>query len=140
MKFSNEFNEWLLDKISDALDDYIGIKIRGCDLAFKLFENEILYGSTINDADELREFINEYFEDAGKIIEWIKENRSKELPNLFDDLEEFYTNMLLIGAHTIIDDSAFICEQWTNKFELTKASIAIIKNDIGINTVRPDRV
>jgi|GEM_PF-3934843 len=133
MDFSSEFKEWLYDEISDALDDYKGVFVYGCDLAYKLFEGPNANGSVTCSYYDSKEFIRKYWDDSVEIFEEWKFNTGENL-NPFEDPEHFHLLMLLEGSNDILSQSSFVNEHWDKEFEITDATIVMIKDDLGINT------
>ena len=132
MDFSRGFKNWLFDMISDALDDYEGVKVYGCDLALKLFEGENINGSISCSSYEAKEFIRQYWDDAGEIFDDWKLNTGESI-NPFENPESFQIIMLLEGARDILSQSNFLDEHSNDEFELTNDVIRTIKTDIGID-------
>jgi len=132
MDFSKGFKNWLFEMISDALEDYEDVEIYGCDLALKLFEGQNANGSVSCSSYEAKEFIREYWDDAGEIIDDWKSNTGESI-NPFENPESFQVIMLLEGARDILSQSSFIDEHWNDEFELTGDVIKTIKTDIGID-------
>ncbi|MCL2321022.1 MAG: hypothetical protein FWC47_02825 [Oscillospiraceae bacterium] len=132
MDFSKEFKNWLLEKISDALDDYEGAIVYSCDLALKLFEGENANGSVSCSSYEAKEFIRQYWDDAGEIFDDWKSNIGESL-NPFENPESFQVIMLLEGARDVLSQSSFLDDHWNDEFELTRDVIKTIKTDIGID-------
>jgi len=135
MDFSRDFKEWLQEKIAEALDNYSDTSVYGCDLVITLFEGENVNGSILFNTEDAKEFIKDHWDDAGEIHTYLKENLEMVI-NPFDEPEKFHVCMLLEGAREMLNNntSELLNEYWNDHLELTDASIAILKSDIGIDT------
>lgn len=132
MELSTNFKEWLYEKIDTALFDYMGTSVYGSELAYKLFEGENVDGSVTYNTYEAKEFIKEYWDDAGEIAEYLKENLGMTV-NPFDEPEKFHVCMLLEGASEILAESGFVNEHWNDEMEIDMYSIECIKSDLGMD-------
>jgi len=131
-----DFKNWLDAKIADELDDYENYSrdVYGSDLANTLFEGQNADGSVTCSSNEAKEFIKEHWDAAGDIHSSMKENFGEALYNPFDEPEAFQVVMLLEGAYEVLIESKFVQKHWDDSFELNTASIAIIKDDLGIES------
>lgn len=132
MELSPEFETWLKEKIADRLVDYEGVSTYGADLAYTLFEGENADCCVHPWTEAEKNFIKEYWDDAGEVHAYLKDNLDMVV-NPFDEPHKFAVCMLLEGAAQLISESEFVNKHWNEEMELGEIEIAAIKEDLGIH-------
>jgi hypothetical protein len=88
-------------------------------------------GSYTCDAQEAKEFIKDYFEDIGEVVESIEFNLGKgSVCNCFNEPEKFQVQIMLEMSNALCAQCPFIDENWNNSIELTEENIKLIINQL----------
>ena len=132
----NHLQKWVLQEMIKHLQEMIkhlqgreGQSCYGCDLAFKLFENENVTGSYTCNAYESRQWIKEYWDYLGEIVEDY-EYEYGELPvNPFDSEEIFQMQIILHMASSLVVESDYVSEKWNEEIEFTSDIIEKIVSE-----------
>lgn len=122
------WRELVVDLIRDKLDEYKGMQEYGCDLAYKLFEEENVNGSFTCSHYWSRELIKKYWDDFAELNEEYKANFGEFL-NPFED-EKFVVIMLLKEAQNILSQCKTIDDNWNDKFTLDEKKIKKINKEL----------
>ena len=119
----NRLEKWVLQEMMEHLEDLEGQVVYGCDLAFKMFENENVNGSYTCNAYEAGKWVKEYWEELGEIVEDY-EFEYGELPtNPFVNREVFQLQIIIFLASRLVGESTFIEVNWNEEIELTEEAI-----------------
>ena len=125
----NNLQKWIFNEMSKHLQEMEGQVVYGCDLAFKLFENENCTGSYTCNAYESRQWIKEYWDYLGEVVEDYKFNYGELPVNPFDNEEVFQVQIILHMASSLVTESDYIEEHWDEEIELTEDIIEKIVSE-----------
>ena len=123
--------QFMVDAITDKLEEMEGQEVYGCDLGYQLFEEANVNGSYTCDAFEAQKWIREHFDELGEVVEDIKFNLGAEsVPNCFDNPEAFQVVCMLELSATLIGQCQTVDENWNNTMELTPETIKQIIKEL----------
>lgn len=125
----NNTIEQIKSDIKDRLRDYAGVKVYGCDLAYKLFEGENVNGSVFCNTYKTKEYIKNNFDLFGDFLEHYKDNFGEYL-NPFAEPEKVHVCFLLEAVQCILSKCEFVKENWNDEFELTDEVISDISAQV----------
>ena len=128
-KFVQEVKEIIIDK----LNDYEGVEVYGCDLGYKLTENENATGSWFCSRFESEEFIKNNFDVCADFYEYMQFNFGKDYAaqfNPFADAENFVTVLFIEAVNIVINSCEFVSDIWDEEIEITTEVIDKIKSDL----------
>ena len=127
----NELKTYLVNEIIKHLEQYEGVKTYGCDLAYTLFEGENVDGTYTYSTYKAKEWVKEYWDDIGEIVEEIKFSLGSEnIPNVFDRVEAFQVMVIIEGASYILGKCKTIDKHWDKEIVLTKSTINKLKREL----------
>ena len=122
---------FVIDAMIDELNEMEGREIYGADLGYEIFSVANCNGSYTCDAQEAKEFIKDYFESIGEVVEDIKFNLGAEnIPNPFTESERFQVVIMLEMSSSLIAQVSIVDENWNNEFTLTKEVIEKITKEL----------
>ena len=119
----NELEKWVLQEMVEHLEDLEGQVVYGCDLAFKMFENENVTGSYTCSSYESKKWIKEYWDYLGEVVEDYEFNYGELPTNPFKNAEVFQMQIILHMASSLVAESDYIEEYWDEEIELTSEII-----------------
>ena len=123
--------QFMVDAITDKLEEMEGQEVYGCDLGYQLFEEANINGSYTCNAYEAKQWIKEHFDELGEVVEDIKFNLGAEsIPNIFDNPEAFQVVCMLELSSTLIGQCQTVDENWNNTIELTAETIKQIIKEL----------
>lgn len=125
-----KFCEYTKDYLLNQLEDYKGCKSYACDLYILLTEGINADGSATYSTYEAKEYIKEWFEDAGKCYEYANMNLGEVFNNPFERPEAFMVEMIIQGVSVLLSDVPTISQNWNDKIEITDELIEEIKKHI----------
>lgn len=125
----NELEKWVLQEMVEHLEDLEGQVVYGCDLAFTLFEGENNTGSYTCNAYESRQWIKEYWDYLGEVVEDYEFNYGEVPTNPFKSVEEFQMQIILHMASSLVAESTFVEVNWNEEIELTEETIEQIVSE-----------
>ena len=125
----NELEKWVLQEMVEHLEDLEGQIVYGCDLAFELFKSENIDGSFTCSAHKSREWINEYWDYLGEVVEDYEFNYGEVPTNPFDNEEAFQLQIIIFLASRLVCESTFIEVNWDEEIELTEETIEQIVSE-----------
>lgn len=115
-------SEIIKNAIIEKLNDYKGITIYACDLAYKLFETENCNGSVHCSRYKATEFIKVNFDAFGQLVEYYEENMDMVLnPFLYPEKSEVI--MYIEGASSMLSQCQIIEKNWNEEIELNGITI-----------------
>ena len=98
----NNLQKWIIGEMIEHLQEMEGQVVYGCDLAFKMFENENVTGSYTCNAYKARWWIKEYWDYLSEVVEDY-EFECGELPtNPFKNAEVFQMQIILHMASSLV--------------------------------------
>lgn len=123
----SNLKEYVIDEMIEHLEDMKGIVVCGCDLDYKIFEQEIHNGSYTCSTYKAIEWVKEYFKELVEVVEEINDNCDKEfLPNVFEETERFQLTCMFEISSYLIGECEIVQENWDDEIELTEENIKII--------------
>ena len=130
------FSDYCRDTIIDALDSYEGQDVYTCDLAYTLTETMNADGTCTYSSAEAKDYIKEWWDEAGEYWEYENDNFGEHRWNPFDDPEAFMVCMVIEGVASMLSQCATIDENWNDSIELTAEIIEKIKEEVAEVTAR----
>lgn len=124
------FCDYTKDFLLNQLEDYKGCTSYACDLYILLTEGINADGSATCSAYEAKEYIKEWFDQAGEYFECAKMNFGEVFNNPFENPEAFMVEMIIQGVYSLLSDVPTISEKWNKKIEITDELIEEIKEHI----------
>ena len=122
---------FVIDAMIVELNEMEDREVYGADLGYEIFETANCNGSYTCDAQEAKEFIKDYFESIGEVVEDIKFNLGTEnIPNPFTESERFQVVIMLEMSSSLIAQVSVVDENWNNEFTLTKETIEKITKEL----------
>jgi hypothetical protein len=122
---------FVIDAMIVELNEMEDREIYGADLGYEIFETANCNGSYTCDAQEAKEFIKDYFESIGEVVEDIKFNLGAEnIPNPFTESERFQVVIMLEISSSLIAQVSVVDENWNNEFTLTKETLEKITKEL----------
>ena len=122
----NSIKDYVIDMLKDKLNDYEGIEVYGCDLAYTLYEGENADGVIFYSTYESKEWIKEHFEDLDEIIEELNFQFGTEYMakfNPFSEPDRFVLIVVIEVASYLLGCCKTVEKNWNNQFKLTKNKI-----------------
>ena len=122
---------FVIDAMIVELNEMEDREIYGADLGYEIFDEANCNGSYTCDAQEAKEFIKDYFESIGEVVEDIKFNLGAEnIPNPFTESERFQVVIMLEMSSSLIAQVSVVDANWNNEFTLTKETIEKITKEL----------
>jgi hypothetical protein len=124
MENKKEYKDYVTyckDFIIDGLTDCKGYlnSEYACDLGYKLTERINVDGSATYSTYEAKQYIKEWWNEAGEVYEYQKDNYGECLQNPFENPEAFHVVMIIEGVNNILNQCETIQENWNDEIELT---------------------
>ena len=126
---NNKLQQWVLQEMVEHLEDLEGQIVYGCDLAFKLFENENVTGSYTCSSYKANQWIKEYWDYLREVVEDYEFNYGELPVNPFDNAEVFQVQIILHMASSLVTESDYINKHWDVEIEFTSDIINIIAKE-----------
>lgn len=122
---------FVIDAMIDELYEMEDREIYGADLGYGIFETANCDGSYTCNAQEAKEFIKDYYEDIGDVVESIEFNLGKgSVCNCFNEPEKFQVQIMLEMSSSLIAQVSIVDDNWNNEFTLTKKVIEKITKEL----------
>lgn len=111
MKNFTNLEQWVLSEMADHIRYWEGEdrEIALGDLAFELFDNENATGSYDCSAYRATQWVKEYFDELGEVVEDMK-NEWGSVANPFDEPECFQVQIVLFLASRLVWESSTLQE------------------------------
>ena len=119
----NRLEKWIMQEMIEHLQEMEGQGCYGCDLGFKMFENENVTGSYTCNTHEAKMWIKEYLDYLWDVVEDYEFNYGELPVNPFANVEEFQLQIILYMASSLVAESDYIEEHWDEEIELTEETI-----------------
>ena len=119
----NRLEKWIMQEMIEHLQEMEGQVVYGCDLAFKMFENENVTGSYTCNAYSSQKWVKEYWDYLGEVVEDYEFNYGEVPVNPFANVEVFQVQIILHMASSLVTKSTFIEVNWNEEIELTEETI-----------------
>ena len=123
------FVDYCKEYVADTINEYEGQNVYGCDLGYTLTETPNCNGTLTYSTAEAREYLQEWFYEAGEYFKYEKANFGQNFHNPFENPEAYMVCMVIEGVNTLISDALNEIGQqegeedtdyWNREFELTK--------------------
>lgn len=120
MKNFTNLEQWVLSEMADHLRYWKGEdhEVALGDLAFELFDNENMTGSYDCSAYRATQWVKEYFDDLGEVVDDMK-NEWGSVANPFDEPECFQVQVVLFLASNLVWESSTLQEAEEAGTEIT---------------------
>ena len=125
----NNLQKWIIGEMIEHLQEMEGQVVYGCDLAFRLFENENCNGSYTCNAYESSQWIKEYWDYLGEVVEDYEFDYGELPVNPFDNAEVFQIQIILHMASRLVTESDFVEKNWDAEIEFTSDIIQTIVSE-----------
>lgn len=125
----NVLENWVMNEMVEHLEEMEGQVVYGCDLAFKLFKSENIDGSFTCSAHKSREWINEYWDYLGEVIEDYEFNYVEVPINPLVNEEIFQLQIINFLASRLVVESTLVEVNWDEEIELTEETIEQIVSE-----------
>ena len=128
-----ELEKWILDLIGERLDELAEWKSEnyGCDLAYKLFEQENVNGSYFCNRYKTQEWIKENFIDLGYFLDELCEPEIINA-NPFSESEKFMVQIMLEMSAHLLGKSKTVNSFWNDEKTMTKTLAKKIKTELEV--------
>lgn len=123
------FFEYCKSYIIDNIEEHNDRLVYACDLGITLTENMCCDGSFTYSTAKAKEYLIEWFFDAGEFSDYEKFNFG-ERSNPFENVEMFLVRMLCEGVRSVLSRCDFIKDNWDKKIWLHPDVIATIKEQV----------
>ena len=125
----NELEKWVMNEMVEHLEEMEGQVVYGCDLAFTLFESENNTGSYTCNAYSSSQWIKEYWDYLGEVVEDYEFNYGELPVNPLVNEEAFQLQIIIFLASRLVCESTFIEVNWNDEIELTEETIKQIVSE-----------
>ena len=125
----NNLQKWIIGEMIEHLQEMEGQVVYGCDLGFRLFENENCNGSYTCNAYESSQWIKEYWDYLGEVVEDYEFDYGELPVNPFDNAEVFQIQIILHMASRLVTESDFVEKNWDAEIEFTSDIIQTIVSE-----------
>ena len=115
----NNLEKWIIGEMIEHLQKMEGQVVYGCDLAFKMFENENVTGSYTCSSYSSNQWIKEYWDELSEVVEDYEFNYGELPTNPFKNSEVFQMQIILHMASSLVAKSDYIEENWNEEIEMT---------------------
>lgn len=123
--------EFMITAISEQLEYMEGQEVYGADLGYEVFREANCNGSYTYNAYEARQWVKEYFDELGDVVEDIKYNLGAEcISNVFNEVEKFQVVCMLELSSSLLGQCTTINNNWNNSLELTEDNIKQIISEL----------
>lgn len=122
---------WMIGEMEMELSNMIGNTTYGCDLGYGIFETANVDGSYTYSTHKAKEWIREYFDELGDVVEEIQFNLGENsVANCFNEPEKFMVQIMLESSSSLIAQCKTVEENWNNEIELTEETIKQIIEEL----------
>lgn len=102
----------------------------GCDLAYTLTQDINCNGTATFSTYEAKQYIREWWDEAGEVYEYQKFHYGEALHNPFENPEAFHVCMIIEGVRTLLSRCPLIDEYWNDELVLTDEAIDRLISEI----------
>lgn len=120
------FVDYCKEYVADHINEYEGQMVYGCDLSYTLTAGPNSDGTLTYWTETAKEYLQEWFWEAGEYFKYEKANFGENLHNPFENPEAYMVCMVIEGVNTLISDALNELESedgetdfWNRQFELT---------------------
>lgn len=131
----SKIENFVIDAIITRLEDFKGVNVYGCDLAFTLFDSENNTGAYFCNNYKAKKWIVEHFDEIGDILENMVDNFGNEfiknlLGDIFNDPDKIVVVVVLEVAGNLLGQCQTVQNFWDDETELNTEIINSIKNEL----------
>lgn len=130
MEERKSYIEYCKDFIIDNISNYEDVAVYGCDLGYKLTDGINIDGSATCSTYEAKEYIKAWFDEAGEVYQYQKENYGECLHNPFEEPEAFHVCMIIEGVNALLSQCETVENAWNDEIELTLENIHAIIEEL----------
>ena len=120
------FFDYCKNYIIDHIEDWEGETKYACDLGGYLTEGPNVDGSLTYSTYMAKEYIREWWYEAGEYWEYEKNNFGENLHNPFDNPEAYMVCMVIEGVNAILSRCQYIEDNWNDEITLNEDTIKMI--------------
>ena len=120
------FFDYCKNYIIDNIENWEGQTKYACDLGDYLTEGPNVDGSLTYSTYRAKEYIREWWYEAGEYWEYEKNNFGENTHNPFDNPEAYMVCMVIEGVNSILSRCQYIEDNWNEEITLDEATIKII--------------
>jgi len=120
------YSDYCKQFILDHLNDFEGQRVYACDLGSELTQGINVDGSATYSTYEAKEYLREWWDEAGEYWQYEKDNFGANLHNPFDEPEAYMVCMIIEGVRSILSQIELIDEKWNDEITLSKKNIKTI--------------
>ena len=124
------YTDYCKDFIKDHIENYEGQMVYACELGDSITEGINVDGSATCSTYEAKEYLKEWWDEAGEYFQYEKMNFGENLHNPFENPEAFHVCMIIQGVRSLLSQSSIIDKSWNDKIKLTKGKIKKILAEI----------
>lgn len=130
------FVDYCKEYIAATIDEYEGQRVDLCDLGLELTEGPNVDGSLTYSSALAREYLKEWYDDAGAYWDYEEREFGEHFRNPFDNPEGYMVCMVIEGVRSLIDDALEelgLMDKWDEEVELTPELCAQIVESVNNN-------
>lgn len=116
--------------ITENLPECVGRDICGCELGCTVTERINADGSCTYDTELAKDYIKNWFDEAGEFLDYELTNFGENKYNPFEEPESFMVCMVIEGINSLLSQSDFVNSFWDDKTKLTKKMVTTILKEI----------
>lgn len=124
-----KLEKWVLNEMMDRLEDWEDMEVCLSELSWNLFEGENCNGSYWCSYYQAQEWVKEYFDDLGDVVEEMTSDWGSAPDNVFSQTESFQVQVVLYLADRLLSKSQYIQDNWNEDVVLTEEIIKQIKDE-----------
>lgn len=128
----SDYVDYCKNHAIDGLDEMRGWnnEVYMSDLGMKLTEGINIDGSATYSTYMAKQYIKEWFDEAGECYQYEKDNYGEVLHNPFEEPEAFQVCMIIHGVENILSQCPTVDKFWNDKKKLTDTLINKIIKEI----------
>ena len=127
---SKSYLKYCKDFIIDNIEGYEDENIYMCDLGNYITEGINVDGSATYSTYEAKEYIKEWFDEAGEVYQYQVANYGQRYQNPFENPEAFHVCMIIEGVNNILNQCETIQKYCNDEKELNKKLINKIIKEV----------
>ena len=124
-----KLEKWVLSEMLGKLEDLENEEVCLSELSWNLFEQENCNGSYWCSYYQAQEWVKEYFDDLGDVVEEMTNDWGSEPDNVFSQTESFQVQVVLYLADRLLGKSKYIRDNWDENVVLTESIIKQIRDE-----------
>lgn len=124
------FFEYCKNYAVEHLEGHEGQIVYACDLGNHLTEGPNVDGTLTYSTYEAKEYLREWWDDAGEYWQYEKDNFGENLHNPFENPEAYMVCMVIEGVRSVLSRCEFIDDKWNEQITLNKRTIKKIVEQV----------